>query len=41
MKNQGKSKRQIENSYKIINFTFIGFIILIIITAISKTLILW
>jgi len=41
MKNQGKSKRQIENSYKIINFTFISFIILIIITAISKTLILW
>ena len=38
---QGRTKRQVENNYKITKFTFIIFVILIGIAAISKLLGLW
>ena len=38
---QGRTKRQVENNYKIKKFIFIIFVILIGIVAISKLLGLW
>ena len=41
MKNQGRSKRQVENNYKIVFYTFISAFILIIIILITKAFNLW
>ena len=41
LKNQGRTKRQVESNYKILMFTFISFIILMCITVITNALGLW
>ena len=41
MENQGRSKRQVENNYKIVFYTFISAVILIIIILITKAFNLW
>ena len=41
MENQGRSKRQIENNYKILDWTFYIFIGFVVIVLISKAIGLW
>jgi len=41
MKNQGRSKRQVENNYKILEWTVYSIIGFIVIIAISKAIGLW
>ena len=41
MKNQGRSKRQVKNNYKVMEFIIIAFISFIIIGIIGKVLNIW
>jgi hypothetical protein len=41
MENQGRSKRQVENNYKILDWTFCIFIGFVVIALTSKAISLW
>ena len=41
MENQGRSKRQVENNYKIVEWTVYAFIGFVVITSITKAIGLW
>ena len=41
LKNQGKSKRQVENNYKIVKWVFMSFVVMVVIGLISKIFNVW
>lgn len=41
LKNQGRTKRQVENNYKIVKWVFMSFVVMVVIGLISKLFSVW
>ena len=41
LKNQGRTKRQVENNYKIVKWVFMSFVVMVVIGLISKLFNVW